>query len=183
MLNCSPDRHVVLIVDDEPDIALVTKLGLKNLRYRDRPLEFISAASGQEAIDQMRRNPDIAVILLDVVMETDTAGLDACRVIRKELQNHCVRILLRTGQPGTAPEKQTIDAFDSSRHGRSQTTTDRDHSRLDTSTADRSCGAADPAGGRVEGRADARRIGLQYARTSGEQAQPRRRACPHSMTA
>src|SRR5262249_7102302 len=32
--------------------------------------------------------------------------------IRDELGNRFVRILLRTGQPGAAPEKRTIDEFD-----------------------------------------------------------------------
>ena len=60
----------------------------------------------------MRVIPNIAVILLDVVMETNTAGLDACRAIRQELNNPFVRILLRTGFPGEAPERETINAFD-----------------------------------------------------------------------
>jgi CheY-like chemotaxis protein len=60
----------------------------------------------------MRDNPDVAVVLLDVVMETQTAGLDACRAIRAELANTNVRIILRTGQPGQAPERETIDKYD-----------------------------------------------------------------------
>ena len=58
------------------------------------------------------QNPHIAVILLDVVMETDHAGLEACRSIREDLGNHFVRIILRTGQPGSSPEKETIDSYD-----------------------------------------------------------------------
>jgi hypothetical protein len=60
----------------------------------------------------MKANPDIAVVLLDVVMESESAGLDACKRIREELGNRLVRILLRTGQPGAAPERETIDAYD-----------------------------------------------------------------------
>lgn len=107
-----PSRHRILIVDDEPDIAAVTRLSLKGVSYRGRPVEFATAATGKEAVEAMRAQPDISVILLDVVMETATAGLDACRAIREELGNHFVRILLRTGQPGVAPERKTIEEYD-----------------------------------------------------------------------
>jgi CheY-like chemotaxis protein len=102
----------VLVVDDEPDVAAVTRLSLKGMRHGGRPVELVTASTGAGAVAAMRADPSIAVILLDVVMETDTAGLDACRAIRDELGNRLVRILLRTGQPGAAPERATIDDYD-----------------------------------------------------------------------
>jgi CheY-like chemotaxis protein len=102
----------VLIADDEPDIHAVTKLSLKGVKRSGRPVEIHSALSGKETLELLRAHPDIAVVLLDVVMENDHAGLDTCRAIRNDLGNHLVRILLRTGQPGVAPEKQTIDEYD-----------------------------------------------------------------------
>jgi CheY-like chemotaxis protein len=105
-------RYKVLVVDDEPDVHSVTKLSLKTLTHGGKKLKFLNASSGEEGLQLMRANPDVAVILLDVVMESDTAGLDACRAIREELGNNLVRILLRTGQPGSAPERETIDTYD-----------------------------------------------------------------------
>jgi CheY-like chemotaxis protein len=102
----------VLVVDDEPDVAAVTRLSLRGMRHNGRPVELVIATTGAGAVAAMRADPSIAVILLDVVMETDTAGLDACRAIREELGNRYVRILLRTGQPGAAPERATIDDYD-----------------------------------------------------------------------
>jgi CheY-like chemotaxis protein len=102
----------ILIVDDEPDIHAITRLSLKALTRKAGPTEILSAFTGKEALDLMVQHPDIGVLLLDVVMESDTAGLDACRAIREELRNPFVRILLRTGQPGVAPEQQTIDSYD-----------------------------------------------------------------------
>lgn len=102
----------VLVVDDEPDIAAVTRLSLRGMRHNSQPVELVVASTGAGAVEAMRADPGIAVILLDVVMETDTAGLDACRAIRDELGNRFVRILLRTGQPGVAPERATIDDYD-----------------------------------------------------------------------
>ena len=102
----------VLVVDDEPDVAAVTRLSLRGMRHSGRPVELVVATTGAGAVAAMRADPSIAVILLDVVMETDTAGLDACRAIREELGNRYVRILLRTGQPGAAPERATIDDYD-----------------------------------------------------------------------
>jgi CheY-like chemotaxis protein len=105
-------KHRILVVDDEPDIQTVTKLTLKGLTRKCGPIEFLSASTGKETLKMLEQYPDIGVILLDVVMETDTAGLDVCAAIRGELANPLVRILLRTGQPGIAPEQQTIDTYD-----------------------------------------------------------------------
>jgi len=105
-------KYQILIVDDEEDIHSVTKLGLRGLKFKKKGCDFLSAMTGDNAVTMVRDNPNISVILLDVVMETDQAGLDACRRIRNELGNHVTRIILRTGQPGISPEKDTIDNYD-----------------------------------------------------------------------
>jgi len=103
---------LVLIVDDEPEVHEVTKLVLSGLRFKDRGLDFVHAYDGEDARQKLLQNPQIAVILLDVVMETDDAGLRLVRHIRSELGNELVRIILRTGQAGLAPERQVIDEYD-----------------------------------------------------------------------
>ncbi|MCG8455872.1 MAG: hypothetical protein MI919_06280, partial [Holophagales bacterium] len=70
----SSAKHRILIVDDDEDVHTITRLSLRGLRYRDRRLELLSATTGQEAVEIMRRQPGIAVILLDVVMESERAG-------------------------------------------------------------------------------------------------------------
>jgi CheY-like chemotaxis protein len=102
----------VLVADDEPDVLAVTRLSLRGMRHGGRPVELVPTTTGAGTVEAMKADPSIAVVLLDVVMETDTAGLDACRAIREELGNRYVRILLRTGQPGAAPERATIDDYD-----------------------------------------------------------------------
>ena len=102
----------VMIIDDEPEVHNVTRLVLGNFRFENRGLEFINAYSAQEARDKLKSNADVAVMLLDVVMETDQAGLDLVRYVREELENHFVRIVLRTGQPGQAPEQEVIANYD-----------------------------------------------------------------------
>jgi putative nucleotidyltransferase with HDIG domain len=102
----------VLVVDDETEVHDVTRLVLRNFRFADRPLEFLHARDSATAVNFLRENPDIAVILLDVVMETDQAGLDLVRTVRERLGNHLVRIVLRTGQPGQAPEQAVIANYD-----------------------------------------------------------------------
>jgi CheY-like chemotaxis protein len=102
----------VLVADDEPDVLAVTRLSLRGMRHGGRPVELVPVTTGAGTVAAMRADPGIAVILLDVVMETDSAGLDACQAIREELGNRYVRILLRTGQPGAAPERATIDDYD-----------------------------------------------------------------------
>ncbi|MBT9455377.1 MAG: DUF3369 domain-containing protein [Burkholderiaceae bacterium] len=98
----------VLIVDDEPGVHTVTKLALSGFSFIDRGVEFLDAYTGQEACGLLREHPDTAVVFLDVVMETDDAGLRAVQRIREELDNKMVRIILRTGQPGHAPEREVV---------------------------------------------------------------------------
>ena len=102
----------VLIVDDEADIHTVTRMALRGVQFKGRPLELLSARSGAEGFDVLSREENIALVLLDVVMETEDAGLQLARRIREELNNQLVRIVLRTGQPGQAPEESVIVDYD-----------------------------------------------------------------------
>jgi diguanylate cyclase (GGDEF)-like protein len=104
--DCNPWR--VLVVDDDPDVFRVTELSLRRLRFRDRAVRLLTASSGDAARAHLERERDIAVALIDVVMETETAGLDLIRTIRTELGLNDMRIILRTGQPGQAPERDVI---------------------------------------------------------------------------
>lgn len=107
-----PHVWKVIVVDDEEQVHAVTRLALKNFKFANKSLEIISAYSGEEAQKLFDQNPDTAVLLLDVVMETDEAGLNLVRYIRENLHNLFVRIILRTGQPGIAPEKSVIEGYD-----------------------------------------------------------------------
>ena len=102
----------VLVVDDEPAVHEVTKLVMSDFEMDGRPLEFTHCYSAAEARSVLATRNDIALILLDVVMESEHAGLDLARYIREDLGNLNVRIILRTGQPGQAPEEQVIRDYD-----------------------------------------------------------------------
>jgi PAS domain S-box-containing protein len=102
----------VLIVDDDVDVHVVTRLALRNVSFMGRPLQLLSAYSGKEAVALMRETTDIALVLLDVMMETDDAGLRVAKQIRGELNNHLVRVVLRTGQAGQSVEQRVIVDYD-----------------------------------------------------------------------
>jgi diguanylate cyclase (GGDEF)-like protein len=102
------DPWRVLVVDDDPDVFRLTELSLTTMRFRDRPVQVLTASSGAAARAQLNQDPGIALALIDVVMETETAGLDLIRTIRTELGLTDMRIVLRTGQPGQAPERDVI---------------------------------------------------------------------------
>ncbi len=102
----------VLIVDDEPDVHQATELALNGVLIEDRAVEFVHAYSAQEARTRLAEHDDLAVMLLDVVMETPDAGLQLVRYLREDLGNHALRVILRTGQPGYAPEIDTIRTYD-----------------------------------------------------------------------
>lgn len=105
-------RWKVLIVDDDPDVHVITKTVLKNFTYEHKSLELLSSYDAPQTLEALKTHPDIALILLDVVMEQDDTGLRLVKTIRKELHNHMVRIVLRTGQPGFAPETDVIVNYD-----------------------------------------------------------------------
>ena len=102
----------VLLVDDEPEVHTISRLALGDFEFEGRPVECLTAASAAEARRLLRDTSDIALAYVDVVMETDSAGLDFVNHVRKELGNQAMRIVLRTGQPGMAPERQVIRDYD-----------------------------------------------------------------------
>lgn len=102
----------LLIADDDEEIHVVTQMVLRDLVFEGRPVQLLAARSGREALQLLAEHTDTAVVLLDVVMETDDAGLDVAHKIRDTLENHLVRIILRTGQPGQAPEKSVVIDYD-----------------------------------------------------------------------
>lgn len=102
----------ILVVDDDADVHESTAFGLRGMEIEGRPLQLLHAYSGAESVALLAREHDIAVILLDVVMESEEAGLATVGRIRGELGLAHVRIVLRTGQPGHAPEIDTIRRYD-----------------------------------------------------------------------
>lgn len=108
----SAEPFQILIVDDDEEIHVITKMALSDFRLDDRPLAFTSVYSGAEAREVLKQRDDFAMMLLDVVMEDDHAGLDLVRWTREELKNRMVRIVLRTGQPGQAPEEEVIAKYE-----------------------------------------------------------------------
>lgn len=102
----------VALIDDEEDVIKVSELVLKRVSVDDRPLKFLKANSAKEAKVLFENNPDIAIALVDVVMEDDHAGLELVKWIRESHKNTSTRLVLRTGQPGQAPEEDVIRDYD-----------------------------------------------------------------------
>lgn len=102
----------VAVVDDDPAVHEGTRFALSDYSLNGQTLEILSAYSAVEGRELLRQNPDVAAVLLDVIMESDDAGLELVDYIRNELKNETVRIILRTGQPGHAPERRVIVDYD-----------------------------------------------------------------------
>ncbi len=110
--------HIV-VVDDEPDVLEISRLAMRNFRVYGLPLrlhEASSKAHGIEVLESLTSGrPDIsmaAVAMIDVVMETEHAGLELCDYIRNVMKNRCMQLFVRTGQPGVAPERTVLDRYD-----------------------------------------------------------------------
>ena len=101
----------VLIVDDDPDMHAVTELILDGVQFCGRGLQFAHAHSAAEA-KTLLAGQCFALALFDVVMETDNAGLELVRYLRQDLGEDRTRIIIRTGQAGTAPEWLTVTQYD-----------------------------------------------------------------------
>ena len=106
------DRWKILIVEDDEDVQRLTKMVLKDLRFDGKGVEILTAHSKEEAKRIFKEHDDIAVAIIDVVMEDKTAGLDLVKYIRDELKNHKTRLIIRTGQPGYAPKREVILNYD-----------------------------------------------------------------------
>ncbi|OQY59110.1 MAG: hypothetical protein B6245_08385 [Desulfobacteraceae bacterium 4572_88] len=102
----------ILVADDEEDVHTVTRLAIEDVVFEGKILKIMDARSGAEARQILKENPDTALVLLDVVMESHNAGLDLVRHIREELGNQMIRIVLRTGQAGHAPERKVVVDYD-----------------------------------------------------------------------
>ena len=102
----APAHWKVLVVDDEPDIHAVLRLAMQDMMVEGMPLRLIDAHSAEEARAILAREPDIARILLDVVMETENAGLELVRHVRQEVCHRMVRMVLVTRRPGDAPQRE-----------------------------------------------------------------------------
>jgi len=102
----------VLLVDDEPDIHAILRLALQDIEVEGLPLDLIEANSAIDAQYILSQQQNIALILLDVVMESKSSGLDLVNYIRNELKNNKTQIVLITGQPGYSPQHEVITKYE-----------------------------------------------------------------------
>lgn len=102
----------ILIVDDDPEVHAVTKLALHDFSFDNKKLKFFSAYSAKEAKNILSENSNFVIVLLDIVMESNNAGLKVVNYIRQDLNDSLMRVIIRTGQPGYAPERDIINHYD-----------------------------------------------------------------------
>jgi signal transduction histidine kinase len=110
--DSSARKWKIAVIDDDQAVHEGTRFALSDYTLNGQGLEILSAYSADEGRTLMREHSDIAAVLLDVIMETDVAGLELVEYIRNEIKNETVRIILRTGQPGQAPERRVIVQYD-----------------------------------------------------------------------
>lgn len=103
---------LIAIIDDDEQVHSITKMVLRSFQFDGRGIQFLSAYSAKEGIKLFQEHDKIAICLLDVVMESDNAGLELVKLIRNDMGNRFTRIVLRTGQPGQAPEEEVIACYD-----------------------------------------------------------------------
>ncbi len=110
--KCNGKSWRILVIDDDESIHQITRLVLADAIIEHRSLEIVSAYSAKQAKEILTLDDDFCMAFVDVVMETDHAGLELVEWIRKEKRNQSIRLVLRTGQAGTAPEAKVIKEFD-----------------------------------------------------------------------
>lgn len=110
--STSDQHYLILVVDDDEYVHQLTKMVLRGFQFDGRPIQLASAMSAKEAIEYLGKHDNVAVALVDVVMETDDAGLQLVNHIRNEYSNNEIRLLIRTGQPGAAPEESVFQDYD-----------------------------------------------------------------------
>lgn len=106
------DYCKIVIADDEEEVHKMTKLVLKGFEQEGTKLQFFDTYSGHETIEFLNQNRDVAIVLLDVVMEEDDSGLKVIKYLRETLKNDVTRVVVRTGQPGKAPEEKIVVEYE-----------------------------------------------------------------------
>ncbi len=119
----------ILLVDDDEAVHAVTRLALSFFEFNGRPIEILQAYTGAEGLKMFEEHSDIAAALIDVVMESDDAGLKLVQKVREQLDNHDTQLIIRTGQPGFAPEEDVILEYEINDY---HNKTDLSHTRLKT---------------------------------------------------
>lgn len=102
----------IIVADDEDAIHAMTNLVLEDFSFESRAVQIFNAYSSEEAIEIFKREDDIALVFLDIIMENESAGLDVISYIRDIAKNDATRIVIRTGQPGSAPESKIVLEYD-----------------------------------------------------------------------
>lgn len=101
----------ILVADDEEAVHQLMRIVLRDYAFEGQGVRIVDAYSGEEAKALLTAHPDIAVVFLDIVMETNQTGLDIIHFIRKEQQNSIIQIVLQTGQTGIPPEFEIITKY------------------------------------------------------------------------
>jgi len=112
VIESNPDTWRILVVDDEEDIHQITHLVLDDYVYEGKSVTLLSAYSAEQAKLLLQQESTFAILFLDVVMESNDAGLQLARYVRETLKDRFTRIILRTGQPGYAPEEEIIFKYE-----------------------------------------------------------------------
>jgi response regulator RpfG family c-di-GMP phosphodiesterase len=110
--NTSLRPWKVALIDGEQQVHEVIQKVLKSTLIDDQPLQFLTAHSAEDGLRLFQIHSDIALAFINVVLESDNAGLELIHHIRNDLHNHATRIVLHTGQPGTVPEEPVIRMYD-----------------------------------------------------------------------
>lgn len=132
LVKASVDQWQVLVVDDDHEVHSFTKLALHDFTLQGRSLNISSAYSAKEAMEILAHQK-FAVVLLDVVMESNNAGFEVVEFLRKRCNDDHARIIIRTGQPGEAPERYVIDHYDINDYKeKTELTTDRLYTTIRT---------------------------------------------------
>ena len=170
------------MIDDDPAVHDGTRFALADYKLNGQGFDIVSAYSAAEGRELMRQHLDVAVVLLDVIMESDTAGLELVDFIRNDLKNETVRIILRTGQPGQAPERRVIVDYDINDYkAKTELTADKLFTSL--TAALRSYQQLAPDGGDPPWPRNHHRGGLDPVRFQVDATAGRRRADPDRVVA
>ena len=97
MKSLQPGHWKVLITDDQEMIHVMIKHYLKDYQFQGIGLQFIDSFSCKDAKSLLNNNPDIAVVILDVMLEEPDSGFQIVQYIRETLNNKLLKIIMLTG--------------------------------------------------------------------------------------
>ena len=99
------------MVDDDRDIHALTSIILNDFQFQNKPLRIHYARTSEQALECIAQNPNIQLMLIDMVMEDKDSGMKIIQHLRDDLKNERAQIVVRTSVREMLPQQSFVEDY------------------------------------------------------------------------